>query len=1382
MKTCNWMKSAVAALMFLPLSATADNHPQECGVDNGCGMQGPRGAMQDESLIQRRPFAFAGLPALPEDSERELPRERLILWQLPGDVLTERAQILDLNDEKISSVKLDADLPVVRFESGRSVIPEQDNEALQKLLDRLADKRNLRMRFIGHTDPQRLSQRTKALYGDNYGLGMKRAEEVGEIFGQRLNLGADQLEFHSRGPDEPLVSNDTLAGMAINRRVEVAIWYDEVTPVVTTVAASLPLVCSGGRVAVDDVEPFRISLDGQQLDTSGLPGSADNQRCIDVALARDLLQVRYDNLSAKPRLNVVSGPRLAHVGAPVQFRGYSNYLHWIDRAEVRILGRTGLFSDVDVLATQALDDQLAGEWVPTGELPDRLYYQLRVYDAEGRFDETSPRPLNLSRVPVTEDEVVDAEADLLAGYGENRLQRHRIPVAGGTVTVSGNDVRSDQQVYVMGRPVPVDRNGRFANSQIIPRGLHSIEVAVLNEDGKGRIYRRDLRLPSQDWFTVAIADITVGEQDTTGPARLVTGEDRYYDDKLYVDGRLAFYTKGKIDNTYTVTASVDTTEESFSSILSNFNDKNPSEFLRRMDSDQGWTTFGDDSTLVEDAPTRGKFYLKVEDGKSHALWGNFREEIRATELSQVDRSLYGAQLRFNSDDYTAFGERRLQFEGFAAQPGTASAREEFRGTGGSLYFLKHQDLTQGSERVRIEVRDQDSNLVLYSQDLVSGIDYDVNALQGRIILSEPLSGIADGSLLVRSGGSLSGNAAYLVVGYEYSPGVDELDDLAVGGRAAFWASDWARIGVTGSRQEQTGSDTQELAGVDLLLRQSEDSWIKLESAQSTGDGFEQLSSFDGGFGFSSTVVGTTSDARAHRLETAFSLSDLGSDSEGSGTFYFEQRDAGFSAPGRLTSLDTQQVGGSFASPVGDDTQVIVKADELDEEGGTLKRSAEAAIAHDLDENWQLSAGMRSDDQQTQLGTNDGRRDDLLVQAEYRDDEDWSVYGFTQGTLDRSGSRSANNRGGLGGHYRINPRTSLSGEVSDGNLGVGGKAGVNYDASDRTNLYLNYELDNDRTDNGFGGRTSQIVTGARSRWTDSVSVYAEQRYQEASEQSGLIQAYGLDFAPNDYWSYGLNTEFGTINSESGDELRRRAIGGKIGYSGEGLLYAGALEYREDKSDSETRDVWLMRNNLSYKINPDWRFISKLDFSVGNSTLGDFFDGNFVEGSVGYAYRPAFNDRLNLLAKYTYLSDLAPSEQITGTTGSTIDYSQRSHVAAIDAIYDLTERWSVGGRYAYRLGELRMSRDDSADWFDSRGQLAAVRVDWHVTRKWDLMTEVRRRDEFAADDSRTGALVGMYRHFGNHLKAGLGYNFSDFSDDLTDMSFRSQGWFINAVGKY
>lgn len=1377
MSAQKWMVRGIAVLTLSPLAMAVASSAQHCEVGQGCGLQGPRGAMQDESLLQRRPFTPGGLPALPSNAERELPRERLILWQLTG-ALGERARLLEVDQEKIESISLNTDMPVVRFESGRSAVPEQDSQSLQRLLGRLADKRNLRLRLIGHTDPQRLSARTRAIYRDNYGLGLDRAQQVGEIFRNRLNLNPDQLEYASQGPDQPLVSNDNEAGMAINRRVEVEIWYDEVVPAAVPVASK----CPAGAVAQDSVEPFRISVDGQLQGLNASTGSADGQRCIDVALASDLLQVRFDNLSSQPRLNVSAGPRTARVGEPVQFRGYSNYLHWVERAEVRIFGSKRRFAATELLDTVELDDLLEGQWLPTEAQPSQLYYQLRVYDSEGRYDETSLQPLGLMAASAPHEPQEEVEADLLAGYGENRLQRHRIPVAGGTVTINGKQVKADHQVYVMGRPVPVDRNGSFASAQIIPRGLHGIEVAVLDEAGKGRIYRRDVRLPAQDWFTVAIADITVGQQNTTGPARLVTGEDRYYDDKLYVDGRLAFYSKGKIDGKYTLTASVDTTEDAVSGLLSNFNDKNPREFLRRMDSSRGWATFGDDSTLVEDAPTRGKFYVKAEDEKSHALWGNFRQEIRETELSQIDRSLYGAQLRYNSDGFTAFGERRLQLEGFAAEPGTAAAREEFRGTGGSLYFLKNQDITQGSERVRIEVRDKDSGLVLYSQDLVAGIDYDVNALQGRIILNQPLSSTADGSLLVRSGGSLSGNALYLVVGYEYSPGLDKLDDMAVGGRVAWWANDQVRVGFTGSQQEQTGSETQELAGVDLLLRQSEGTWLKMESAQSSGDGLEQLSSFDGGFGFSSSAVGTLSKARAERLEGAFALRDLGADSDGRGNFYIEQRDAGFSAPGRLTNRDTQQAGVSLTTPVAEKTDVIVKADEIDERGGLLRRSAEVALAHELDEHWLLSAGLRSENQETMFGLNEGRRDDLLVQAEYREEDDWSLYGFTQGTLARSGDRLANNRAGVGGSYRVNERTSLLGEVSDGNLGVGGKAGVNYDMSDRTNMYLNYQLDNDRTDNGLAGRTGQFVTGARSRWTDSVSVYAEQRHQSATDQSGLIQAYGLDFAPDDRWSYGLTTEFGTLNSETENELKRRALGGKIGYSHQAIRYAGALEYREDKTALETRSVWLMRNNLSYKLNPDWRFIGKLDFSVGDSSRGDFFDGNFVEGSLGYAYRPVLNDKLNLLTKYTYLSDLAPPEQVNGSTGRTIDYSQRSHVFAVDAIYDLTERWSIGGKYAYRLSELRMSRDDSADWFDSRGQLAAVRVDWHVTRKWDVMAELRRRDEFTAEDSRTGALVGVYRHFGNHFKAGVGYNFSDFSDDLTDMSFRSQGWFINAVGKY
>ena len=53
---------------------------------------------------------------------------------------------------------------------------------------------------------------------------------------------------------------------------------------------------------------------------------------------------------------------------------------------------------------------------------------------------------------------------------------------------------------------------------------------------------------------------------------------------------------------------------------------------------------------------------------------------------------------------------------------------------------------------------------------------------------------------------------------------------------------------------------------------------------------------------------------------------------------------------------------------------------------------------------------------------------------------------------------------------------------------------------------------------------------------------------------------------------------------------------------------------------------------------------------------------------------------------------------------------------------------------------------------------------------------------AGDSRSGFLVAAYRHLGEHIKFGVGYNFTDFSDDLTDLDYDSQGIFINAVGKF
>ena len=79
-------------------------------------------------------------------------------------------------------------------------------------------------------------------------------------------------------------------------------------------------------------------------------------------------------------------------------------------------------------------------------------------------------------------------------------------------------------------------------------------------------------------------------------------------------------------------------------------------------------------------------------------------------------------------------------------------------------------------------------------------------------------------------------------------------------------------------------------------------------------------------------------------------------------------------------------------------------------------------------------------------------------------------------------------------------------------------------------------------------------------------------------------------------------------------------------------------------------------------------------------------------------------------------------------------------------------------------------------------AAARARYHLTNEWDGLMEYRWLNVDETQDSRQGALAGIYRQIGSNLRVGVGYNFTDFSDDLTDLSYESHGWVIDLVGSY
>jgi len=336
--------------------------------------------------------------------------------------------------------------------------------------------------------------------------------------------------------------------------------------------------------------------------------------------------------------------------------------------------------------------------------------------------------------------------------------------------------------------------------------------------------------------------------------------------------------------------------------------------------------------------------------------------------------------------------------------------------------------------------------------------------------------------------------------------------------------------------------------------------------------------------------------------------------------------------------------------------------------------------------------------------------------------------------------------------------------------------------------MNYSLENERTDNGVQFRQGNLTSGIKRRLSDSSDVYLEERYQNGG-QTGLTRTTGINLVPRERWNFSGSTEIGKLRDQlTGALTDRKAAGIKLGYGSEKMQFSSGVEFRRDKAqtlDLTDNDVtntktstWLLRNNFKLQLTPDWRMLGKVDHSLSNSSLGAFYAGGYTEAVVGYAYRPVRYERISALAKYTYFYNVPASDQVI-MQNTLVEYIQKSHVMALDLNYDLTSNWAVGSKYAYRLGQASLDRVQ-LNFFNNTASLGVLRLDRRFRKNWDAMAEVRMLTMPSIRQRNTGALTTIYRRIGNNLKAGVGYNFTNFSDDLTDLRYNHRGVFFNLVG--
>ena len=1121
---------------------------------------------------------------------------------------------------------------------------------------------------------------------------------------------------------------------------------------------------AGAPSASFDATGFSISIDNAPF--AGATPPYNPERSADIALARADVDVRFDGLGGRRLLNVATQDLRASypAGETITFRASANYPAYIDRAEIRILDLSE--PGRPVVATIPTAPNGTGAWVMPTEGAGEYAYALRVYDAAGRYDETLPLSLSRTAQRFASHETVGGPL-VAAGEGESRMSLRRIPVRGGTVTVAGTG-RPGGTVRVMGEQVPVDASGRFVVSRILPAGDHVVSV-----DTGGHPILRDVRIPKSEWFSTGIVDITAG-YDFGGTSGV--------EDAGYVDSRAAFYAKGETESGWQITAGADTQEGPLAETFQRLNDKDPRRVLDRLRaSDEVYPTYGDSSTWYDDTPTAGAFYFRAESDTTRFTWGDFKTGIASPGLVSASRDLYGAELRYRSATVTGNGDPRVEATLYAAQPDTLPQRDVLRGTGGSVYFLTRQDITGGSTSAQIQITDPDTGRIVQTIQLTEGTDYAVDHLQGVITLSKPLSWYTGESGAV---GDRSGSYDQsLLVQYEYTPTDVNVDSVVLGGRAVAWVGDHVRIGATAMR-EQTDTGTQTVAGADARFEFGRQSYAEVEVVRSSGPGFTRSTSTDGGLTIVSTGGADNGPAMAAGFDSYVDFEDLGIGAPGHVSFYAERKEAGFWSVAEDITDDQYVFGGEVEVEASERVTLGVEAERFETDAGETKTEIGGRVAYALDEQWTVTLGARFLDQVTPGDPAEtGTRLNAGAKLAWAPNDDLTLYTFGQYTVKRSGGLGDDNRIGVGAEVQLTEKLRASGEVSTGDQGHAANARLTWSPTPDREVYFGYTLDptrygagSDLDDNG------RIVSGGRYQFSETVSVYGESAFDLPGDRRSLTNTYGVTYTPDAAWTLSGSFDYGEVHDEVGGDFERLAASFGTAWSPNDDVAARLrLEYRTEDGDgvANDRDTYMFSAGYSTTLARDWTLVADAEGLYSDSAMGDYHDGTYVHGSVGFAFRPIDNERLNALFMYSRLIDL-PGEDQVDANGDTDGPQQKSHVFSLNANYDFGTMVTVGGKLAYRMSEIADRGTD--DFTSNTAALAALRADWHVVHEWDLFGEGRVMYTPETGTTESGALFGVYRHLGEHAKLGVGYEWGGVSDDLTDISYQSRGLFVNIVGKF
>jgi uncharacterized repeat protein (TIGR01451 family) len=964
-------------------------------------------------------------------------------------------------------------------------------------------------------------------------------------------------------------------------------------------------------------------------------------------------------------------------------------------------------------------------------------------------------------------------------------------LAESTFQLEGSVLSPIAELTVAGQKLLPDAKGHVAIRVKVPEAGAGIEIAAKFTDGLDSRFAHALSGGGDFWLLVGIAEGKLGYvKSDSGPGG-INGSG------IFAEGRVKLYAKGRIQGRWLIEGGINLDSTQIEDWRDLFRG-DPQKMFRNLDPDRFYTVYGDASTTTEGAPTRSRLFVRIMYDRSELRFGNFETGLTGVEFGRYSRAVTGGRVQFvRASTSDPDGPPSTNVIAFGAWLQTQRAHDELRGTGGSLFYLSHRNIVEGSEQIRVELRDRISERPVANQAQRATVDYEVDYLAGRVALREPLSSIANSLTLVRSS-QLDGDLAYLVADYEYIV-VGDADDGVAGGRVTQKIGP-VRVGGT-FVNEFRAKDNYLLAGGDLQVDLKKYGTIIGEYAFSQGSLASFARSDDGGLTYHD--MGGTYQSPSLRNGHAWRVEG---DLHFFGVYlhpYARGMTQGFTDTAHVNDSDFFQWGAELEANFWK-LKLRLHYDErryeqqmYDPTGtatGTPNQETRRDIGGEIGGQFGrvgVRIGARTERSDDTVASLTGHRTAVGARVDVRIVPKLTLYAHGQYAFEHDGQGLLgrdNSLGAVGALATLPWDIGLQGEFSYGVYGPGGLLGLKTELGKGRVLYGTVTLSQDRDDR----LSTTIAAGGRERVADRngnarLFLFAEDQFRDGPVVAGdttarahMITA-GLDLPLWKRFLFSATFERGEITPsgspwQAGNQpIGRTAATSNISYGGDKLRAQVRGEIRFDKvpdpATGKTNDElsWLASGMVTAQPHKDLTLRGKALFSdsqVPGSTLA-----RSGEATVGFAWRPSFTDRIALFGRYTYLDEGVPAAQGTNAPA----FREKAHVMSLAGESRLFWRISL----AEKIGaKERLEEGGTHDWMI----LWVNRASLHVTRTWDAVVEYRLMYGPAAAMAH-GVSIEANRIIVGHLRLGAGWNFADFSDDELRMGRGGEnGFYVRAEGFY